>query len=39
MAGLGPWPEDRRVAVAVSGGADSIALALLAARRGAGRWR
>ncbi len=31
MAGLGPWPENRRVAVAVSGGADSSALALLAA--------
>ncbi len=31
MAGLGPWPEDRRIAVAVSGGADSSALALLAA--------
>ena len=29
MAPLGPWPEDRRIAVAVSGGADSLALALL----------
>ena len=34
MAGLGPWPEDRRIAVAVSGGADSSALALLAAELG-----
>jgi tRNA(Ile)-lysidine synthase len=31
MARLGPWDADRRVAVAVSGGADSLALALLAA--------
>lgn len=31
MAALGPYPADRRVAVAVSGGADSLALALLAA--------
>lgn len=30
MARLGPWDESRRVAVAVSGGADSLALALLA---------
>ncbi len=34
MAGLGPWPADRRVAVAVSGGADSLCLAWLAARWG-----
>lgn len=31
MAGLGPFPADRRVAVAVSGGPDSMALAWLAA--------
>ncbi len=31
MAGLGPWGADRRVAVAVSGGADSLCLARLAA--------
>jgi tRNA(Ile)-lysidine synthase len=31
MAALGPWPADRRVAVAVSGGADSLCLARLAA--------
>jgi tRNA(Ile)-lysidine synthase len=31
MAPLGPWPASRRVAVAVSGGADSLCLALLAA--------
>jgi tRNA(Ile)-lysidine synthase len=31
MARLGPWDAARRVAVAVSGGADSLALALLAA--------
>jgi tRNA(Ile)-lysidine synthase len=30
MAALGPWPSDRRVAVAVSGGADSLCLAWLA---------
>ena len=30
MARLGPWDGARRVAVAVSGGADSLALALLA---------
>ncbi len=37
MAPLGPWDE-RRIALAVSGGADSLALALLAARwGGAGR--
>ena len=30
MAPLGPWDGSRRVAVAVSGGADSMALALLA---------
>ena len=29
MARLAPWPRDRRVAVAVSGGADSMCLALL----------
>jgi tRNA(Ile)-lysidine synthase len=34
MAPLGPWNEQRRVAVAVSGGADSLCLALLAARWG-----
>ncbi len=38
MAPLGPWPPDRRVAVAVSGGPDSLALAVLvrawAAERG-----
>jgi tRNA(Ile)-lysidine synthase len=31
MARLGPWDTARRVAVAVSGGADSLALALLTA--------
>jgi tRNA(Ile)-lysidine synthase len=31
MAPLGPWDAARRVAVAVSGGADSLALAVLAA--------
>lgn len=31
---LGPWPADRRVAVAVSGGADSLCLAWLAAQWG-----
>ncbi len=31
MAALGPFAPDRRVAVAVSGGADSMALAMLAA--------
>jgi len=30
MAQLGPWPKDRRIAVAVSGGADSLCLAWLA---------
>ncbi len=35
MAPLGPWPADRRVAVAVSGGADSLCLAFLAASWGA----
>jgi tRNA(Ile)-lysidine synthase len=34
MAPLGPWPATRRVAVAVSGGADSVCLAWLAARWG-----
>jgi tRNA(Ile)-lysidine synthase len=34
MEALGPWPEDRRVAVAVSGGADSLCLAWLATRWG-----
>jgi tRNA(Ile)-lysidine synthase len=34
MARLGPWDAARRVAVAVSGGADSMALALLAAAWG-----
>jgi tRNA(Ile)-lysidine synthase len=34
MARLGPWDAARRVAVAVSGGADSLALALLAAAWG-----
>ncbi len=34
MAPLGPWPSTRRVAVAVSGGADSLCLAWLAARWG-----
>jgi tRNA(Ile)-lysidine synthase len=29
MTALGPWPLSRRVAVAVSGGADSLCLALL----------
>lgn len=32
MAGVGPWPDRPRVAVATSGGADSLALAFLAAR-------
>jgi tRNA(Ile)-lysidine synthase len=32
MRDLGPWPIDRRVAVAVSGGADSLALAFLVRR-------
>ncbi len=35
MAPLGPWGRARRVAVAVSGGADSMCLAWLAARWGA----
>jgi tRNA(Ile)-lysidine synthase len=35
MARLGPWDDARRVAVAVSGGADSMALALLTAGWGA----
>jgi tRNA(Ile)-lysidine synthase len=35
MAPLGPWSADRRVAVAVSGGADSLCLAFLAASWGA----
>ena len=34
MAPLGPFRPDRRVAVAVSGGADSLALAILAAAWG-----
>ncbi len=34
MARLGPWDAARRVAVAVSGGADSLALAVLAQRWG-----
>ncbi len=34
MAPLGPWPRHRRVAVAVSGGADSMCLAWLVARWG-----
>ena len=34
MARLGPWSADRRVAVAVSGGADSLCLAWLASRWG-----
>ena len=34
MAKFGPFGPDRRVAVAVSGGADSMALALLASRWG-----
>ncbi len=37
MAGLGPWPADRRVAVAVSGGADSLCLAWLVRHWGAAR--
>ncbi len=37
MAPLGPWPSGRAVAVAVSGGADSLALAWLAARWGRAR--
>jgi len=34
MAPLGPWPATRRVAVAVSGGADSVCLAALLAAWG-----
>ena len=34
MARLGPWDGERRIAVAVSGGPDSLALALLAQRWG-----
>jgi len=34
MAPLGPWPAARRIAVAVSGGADSLCLAWLTARWG-----
>jgi tRNA(Ile)-lysidine synthase len=34
MARLGPWRADRAIAVAVSGGADSLCLAVLAARWG-----
>jgi len=34
LAPLGPWPNTRRVAVAVSGGADSVCLAWLTARWG-----
>ncbi len=34
MAPLGPWAGDRRLAVAVSGGADSLCLAWLASRWG-----
>lgn len=37
MARLGPWPVERRVAVAVSGGPDSLALALLASQWARGR--
>jgi tRNA(Ile)-lysidine synthase len=37
MAALGPWGAARRVGVAVSGGADSLALAFLLARWGAPR--
>ena len=37
MARLGPWPVDRRVAVAVSGGPDSLALALLTREWARGR--
>ena len=37
MDGVGPWPERPRVAVATSGGADSLALTLLAARWATGR--
>lgn len=36
MAALGPWPADRSVAIAVSGGADSLALALLVSRWASG---
>lgn len=34
MAQAAPWPTPRRVAIAVSGGADSLSLALLARRWG-----
>jgi tRNA(Ile)-lysidine synthase len=37
MAALGPWGAARRVGVAVSGGADSLALAFLLARWGVPR--
>ena len=37
MRPLGPWAGAERIAVAVSGGADSLCLALLAARWGAPR--
>ena len=37
MARLGPWSAERRVAVAVSGGPDSLALALLASQWARGR--
>ncbi len=37
MGRLGPWPVDRRVAVAVSGGPDSLALALLTKEWARGR--
>jgi tRNA(Ile)-lysidine synthase len=34
MATLGPWPSNRRIAIGVSGGADSTCLAILAAAWG-----
>ena len=37
MGRLGPWPVERRVAVAVSGGPDSLALALLTSQWARGR--